>query len=124
MIGLAASPGTEVLPTCSIRTADSPSTGAIRLFNISNDACQCGPYGVTTTTRRRGRAVALSLFIPGVTFPAPAAPPLANASRPPRLDVSLDDTDMVVPSARAPAAVATHRANIRRAAPAREAGGC
>ena len=42
MIGLAASPGTAVEPTCSIRNAAVPSAAVIRAASRAKDSGQAG----------------------------------------------------------------------------------
>src|SRR5581483_4842660 len=52
-IGLAASPGTAVLPTCSTPTARSPSAPATRSRTRRNVPSHAGSYGTTTTGSAR-----------------------------------------------------------------------
>src|SRR4051812_39036949 len=47
MIGLAASPGTAVLPTCSMRTGTPRSAPVSTAHSDSNECIQAGSYGTT-----------------------------------------------------------------------------
>jgi hypothetical protein len=48
MTGFAASPGTAVDPTCSIRMAWSPNDSRIRAASAANRAGHAGSYGTMT----------------------------------------------------------------------------
>ena len=53
MTGLAARPGTEVLPTCSIATTGTPAASMAAAYSArrrSKRAGQAGSYPVTTIT--------------------------------------------------------------------------
>src|SRR6185437_6479742 len=55
MIGLATSPGTDVDPTCSTRTAASPSADAIRARSIRKASGHPGSYSASTIVALCGR---------------------------------------------------------------------
>ena len=47
MMGLAGKPGTDVLPTCSIRRPSAPRALSARAFSASNVAGHSSEYGTT-----------------------------------------------------------------------------
>ena len=88
MIGFAASPGTDVDPTCSIVLAASPSAPRIRSASRSKRAGQAGSYSWSVTAASCGRtsptvyrAISSSVRSPGSS--SPLMPPSLSAGRSP-----------------------------------------